>query len=75
MGDEDPRKIISSALISSPKGVTLFRLLQDYREFTGQDVPFRQMGFSSFEQYIRSIPETCRVRLFYLFQRIIITIN
>lgn len=63
-GESEVKKIISSLIISSARGLTVKKLQYDYREMEGRDIPYRNYGFTSFDQYLRSIPDICRVRQF-----------
>lgn len=57
----ETQSLLSSLIISSAKGLTVRRLRKDYNDEIGEDVPFRKLGFLSFDQFLLSIPETCRV--------------
>ena len=48
--------MLRAVLISSSRGVPLRRLDREYKSITHQPVPFLELGFSSLEEFIRSIP-------------------
>ncbi|GLV31591.1 papi [Carabus blaptoides fortunei] len=57
----ETQSLLSSLIISSAKGLTVRRLRKDYNDEIGEDVPFRKLGYPNFNQFLFSIPETCRV--------------
>lgn len=58
---EETKKLLSSLIISSPRGLTSRRLLQDYQSEIGKTIPFRNYGFDTFENFLHSLPDVCRV--------------
>ena len=55
------KKALRALLISAPRGVPKRLLLTDYRMVMGKELPFRTLGFSSLEDFIRGIPDVMRV--------------
>ena len=56
------KKYIRSCLIST-KGLTEINDLEkEYRDVCEARIPFTQLGFSSLENFLNSIPSVCRVR-------------
>lgn len=53
--------IIRSLLVSSPKVMKPHRLESDYYETEGRHFPFRKLGFSTFLDYLKSIPHVVQV--------------
>ncbi|KAH0628474.1 hypothetical protein JD844_009708 [Phrynosoma platyrhinos] len=49
-------KILRSILQSHKNGVPFSRLQGEYKIFTGDVIPFKQLGYSSLEEYLKSIP-------------------
>lgn len=67
MAEEDPqlkstKAMIRSVLISEKDGVAASRFMRDYREITGEQIPFRKFGHGSLEEFIRSIKDVVFVR-------------
>lgn len=48
--------MLRAVLISSPRGIPLRRLDREYTSITFSPLPIKQLGFSSLEDYLRSIP-------------------
>lgn len=42
---------------------TIAQLCKDFREIEGRPMPFREIGFNSVEDFLRSIPDTVQVRI------------
>ncbi|XP_060619749.2 tudor domain-containing protein 7 [Anolis sagrei] len=49
-------KILRSVLQSHKNGIPFSRLQGEYKSFTGELIPFRQLGHPSLEGYLKSIP-------------------
>ncbi|XP_008117618.2 tudor domain-containing protein 7 isoform X1 [Anolis carolinensis] len=49
-------KILRSVLQTHKNGVPFSRLQGEYKSFTGEMIPFRQLGHPSLEGYLKSIP-------------------
>ncbi|XP_049521647.1 uncharacterized protein LOC119450179 isoform X3 [Dermacentor silvarum] len=58
---EDVGTILRSILTSEKSGILLRYLDNEYRTLTGTRIPYRQMGFSTLEEYLRSIPDVVRL--------------
>ena len=57
------RKDLRSVLISAPRGVPLRMLLQDFKMILGYELPFRQLGFQKYEEFIRTIPDVVKLAM------------
>lgn len=57
---EKVKKEIRSLLLSQKGGCTITELQRDYRNFNGRDCPVRELGFSSFREFIDGIPDVAR---------------
>ena len=55
-------KDLYSLLVSGNQPVTLSQLQRDYHSFTGDQIPFYQMGFSNLESFLRDCPSSFRLR-------------
>ncbi|XP_076869354.1 tudor domain-containing protein 7A [Brachyhypopomus gauderio] len=55
------KKVLRAVLQSSKSGVALARLAADYRAFTGEAIPHRELGHPSLEGFLRSIPGVVRL--------------
>ncbi|XP_075545639.1 tudor domain-containing protein 7-like isoform X4 [Dermacentor variabilis] len=58
---EDVGTILRSILTSEKSGILLRFLDNEYRTLTGTRIPYRQMGFSTLEEYLHSIPDVARL--------------
>lgn len=48
---------IRSVLLSQPRDMTIPSLLSDYRAMVGRSLPFIEFGYSSPDEFLRSIPD------------------
>ena len=55
------KKEIRAQLLSAQKGVPLGIFQQDYREQNGCPIPIRELGFSTVEGYLESIPDVVEI--------------
>lgn len=55
------KKDIRALLISAPLGVPAHIFAKDYRQMNGKEVPYREMGYRSLDDFILSIPDVVRV--------------
>ena len=55
------KKALRALLISAPRGVPKRLLWTDYKMVIGKELPFRNLGFSSLEDFIHGIPDVIRV--------------
>ena len=55
------KKDLRSVLISAPRGVALNMLLKDFKQVLGSELPFRQLGFRSVEEFLRTAPDVVRI--------------
>lgn len=53
---EGVKQEVRSVLLSHPKDMTIPTLLSDYRSIVGQSLPFTEFGYSSPDEFLRSIP-------------------
>ncbi|XP_072319544.1 tudor domain-containing protein 7A [Eucyclogobius newberryi] len=58
---ESIKKMLRSVLQSSKNGVSITKVQAEYRSLCGETIPLKQLGFSSLEDYIRSIPSVVRL--------------
>ena len=52
---------VRALLLSSKHGCTPKQLLSDYRHIVGESLPFESLGYSTFMQYIKSIPDVVQI--------------
>ena len=55
------KKDIRALLISAPLGVPAHIFAKDYRQMNGKEVPYREIGHRSLDDFIMSIPDVVRV--------------
>ena len=55
------KKDIRALLISAPRGVPMQVFPKDYRQMNGKEVPYRDLGYRSLEDFIMSIPDVVRI--------------
>jgi len=53
--------LIRSLLISSKGGVPIEKLNRDYREMIGKYIPWRDLGYTSLEEFLDQSPDMCRI--------------
>ena len=58
---EKVKKDIRALLISAPLGVPAHIFAKDYRQMNGKDIPFRELGHRSLDEFVLSIPDVVRV--------------
>ncbi|TRY71634.1 hypothetical protein TCAL_05296 [Tigriopus californicus] len=58
---KEVKSLIRSLLISSKHGVPLQQIQRDYREIIGTNIPFRDLGHATLEEFLDHAPDTCRV--------------
>ncbi|XP_077106775.1 tudor domain-containing protein 7 [Ranitomeya variabilis] len=54
-------KMLRAVLQSSKSGVALHRLQSEYKNLTGEWIPFKEMGFHALDTYLKSIPAVVRM--------------
>uniref|UniRef100_A0A4X1UNT1 Tudor domain-containing protein 7 n=1 Tax=Sus scrofa TaxID=9823 RepID=A0A4X1UNT1_PIG len=54
-------KMLRAVLQSHKNGIALPRLQGEYRSLTGDWIPFKQLGYSTLEAYLRSVPAVVRI--------------
>ncbi|XP_011061556.1 PREDICTED: tudor domain-containing protein 7-like isoform X1 [Acromyrmex echinatior] len=57
MDQDEVIKKLRSCLISCKGGIKLENLRTDYRMITGELLPFKQLGYSSVEAFVRNVPD------------------
>ncbi|XP_028306396.1 LOW QUALITY PROTEIN: tudor domain-containing protein 7A [Gouania willdenowi] len=60
--NEFTKKMLRSLLLSSKDGVSLSALQSEYRSLCGEFIPLRKLGFSSLEDYLKSISSVVCLR-------------
>lgn len=55
------KRTVRALLISAKHGCTPKQLLSDYRHITGESLPFETLGYSTFMQYVKSIPDVVQI--------------
>lgn len=58
---EKVKKDIRALLISAPLGVPAQIFPRDYRQMNGKEVPYREIGYRTLDDFIVSIPDVVRV--------------
>ena len=59
---EKCKKFLRSILLSDKGGLIPINILaKDFKEGTGDSIPYRSFGFSSLETFLQSIPDVCRI--------------
>ncbi|XP_013878946.1 tudor domain-containing protein 7A isoform X2 [Austrofundulus limnaeus] len=61
LDSESIQKMLRSVLMSSKTGVSINNIQCEYRSFCGDMIPLRKLGFSTLEDYLRSIPSVVRL--------------
>lgn len=60
--ESETKSVIRSLVASTPLKLTIRNVLRDYHDTVGFELPFRALGFTNPEQYLRSIPDVVQVR-------------
>ena len=59
---EKCKKFLRSILLSDKGGlIPIDILVKDFKEGTGDSIPYRSFGFSSLETFLQSMPDVCRI--------------
>ena len=58
---EEVEKVIKSCLVSRQGNITIEMLDNDYYEFEGEHIPFREFNFSSLSLFLRHLTDTLRL--------------
>lgn len=58
---EEAKKEIRSLLLSAPLGLTVVELKRDFAEFIGHPLPWKELGYSSAEDFVQDIPDTVKI--------------
>lgn len=56
------KSMLRAVLISAPRGVVARRLQAEYKSITGTSIPYHRLGYSSLEDFLRSIPDVIHAR-------------
>ncbi|XP_060066222.1 tudor domain-containing protein 7B-like [Ylistrum balloti] len=56
------KSMLRAVLMSCKEGVPAHILQRDYREMTGEPLPFRKLGYSNLDDFIFSIPDVVHIR-------------
>ncbi|KAJ8301026.1 hypothetical protein KUTeg_022545 [Tegillarca granosa] len=59
----DTKKTIRALLLSAPAGLTVQELSRDYHDFMSGRIPFRPLGYTNLEDFLRDMPDV--VQIFY----------
>jgi hypothetical protein len=59
------KTILRGLLISSAQTMTAEQLHRDFRYQEGQNVPYHKLGYNSFLEYLKSIPDAVAVSFVY----------
>jgi hypothetical protein len=62
---DELKTLLRGLLISSPRAMTADQLQRDFKLHEGRDVPFHKFGYSSFLEYLNSVPDTVVVSFVY----------
>ena len=60
---QDVKKRIRALLTSSRGGCSLRQLCVDYKEVTGDDIPYSALGHRSMMSFVRSIPDVIAIQM------------
>lgn len=61
MDSESIKKMLRAVLQSSKAGVLISSVQSEYRALCGENIPFKKLGFSKLEDFLRSIPSVVRL--------------
>ena len=56
------KKLIRCVALTDKDGFTMTTLVKAYKQFENKECPFREMGYQSFEQFLRSMPDVIEFR-------------
>ncbi|XP_077674101.1 tudor domain-containing protein 7 isoform X1 [Eretmochelys imbricata] len=56
-------KMLRAVLQSSKNGIPLPRLQGEYKSLTGDWIPFKQLGHSTLEEYLKTVPGVVRIEI------------
>lgn len=62
----ETKKILRSLTISAPSSLTIDQLKKEYYNMEGRTIPFGLLGYGSLENFLRSLQDTIKVRIYYL---------
>nr|Q5M7P8.1 RecName: Full=Tudor domain-containing protein 7 [Xenopus tropicalis]AAH88519.1 hypothetical LOC496822 [Xenopus tropicalis] len=55
--------MLRAVLQANKNGVPLSKLQAEYKSFTGEPIPFKDMGFHALDAYLKSIPSVVRIEV------------
>ena len=58
---ESVKKEIRSLLLSAPVGLTVRELTNDFSEFLGKPLPWRQLNYNNAEEFLHDMPDTVEI--------------
>lgn len=58
---EKCKKYLRSILLANKGGVPGAQVMARYKDIVGESVPYRKFNFSNLENFLRSIPDVCRI--------------
>ncbi|XP_033726486.1 uncharacterized protein LOC117316104 isoform X2 [Pecten maximus] len=56
------KSMLRAVLMSCKEGVAAHILQRDYRDMTGEPLPFKKLGFNNLDDFIYSIPDVVQIR-------------
>ena len=56
------KKLIRCVALTDKDGFTMTTFIKAYKQFENKECPFREMGYQSFEQFLRSMPDVIEFR-------------
>lgn len=54
--------LVRAILIPEKAGLPVEKVNREYREFNGENIPWRKMGYSTMEDFLEQNPHMCRVQ-------------
>lgn len=61
LDNESIQKMLRSVLMSSKMGVSINKIQSEYHSLCGEFIPLKKLGFSTLEDYLRSIPSVVKL--------------
>ncbi|XP_055067271.2 tudor domain-containing protein 7B isoform X1 [Misgurnus anguillicaudatus] len=62
MADEElVKKMLRAVLMSSKSGVSLSRLQVEYKDMTGELIPYKQLGYATLDAFLHNMPSVMRL--------------
>lgn len=54
--------MLRAVLVSSPRGVPLYKVEREYRSITFEPIPYQKLGFKNLEGFLKSIPHVASIQ-------------